>query len=241
MIGWLLDATSGIKARLELLRLRRRWERFRRLGMQIGEDVYLPASTWIDASHCYLISIGDHCGFGDGCLLLAHDAQMDEFLDAARIGRIVIHHSCHIGARTIILPGVEIGPRTIVGAGSVVTRSLPSDTVCAGNPAKVLCNIKEYLEKHRERAASLPTFDYMAYGRFLTPERRAELVAALANGDAYITGGRSAELRGEGGTPRTDAGLILREGRGRDERASFRIRHEPPQGETVEGRGDIFR
>jgi carbonic anhydrase/acetyltransferase-like protein (isoleucine patch superfamily) len=175
------------------------------MGMQIGEDVYLPASTWIDISHCYLIRIGDHCGFGEGCLLLAHDAQMDEFLDAARIGRIVIHPSSHIGAGTIILPGVEIGPRTIVGGGSVVTRSLPPDTVCAGNPARVLCSLEEYLEKHRKRAASQPTFDYMEYVRFLTPERRAELLAAAADGDAYITGGRSAELRGEGGTPRTES------------------------------------
>lgn len=200
---WLLDAISTIKARLEPLRLQRRWEHLRRLGMHIGRDVNLPASTWIDASHCYLISIGDHCGFGEGCLLLAHDAQMDEFLDAARIGRIVIHPSCHIGARTIILPGVEIGPRTIVGAGSVVTRPLPPDTVCAGSPARVLCTLDEYLAKHRERLVSRPKFDYMEYGHLLTLERRADLVAAVADGDAYVTGGRSAELRGEGGTMRT--------------------------------------
>lgn len=207
MIRWLLDAVSGIKARLERLRLERRWEQLRRLGMHIGKDVYLPASTWIDISHCCLISIGDHCGFGDGCLLLAHDAQMDEFLDAARVGRIIIHPSCHIGSRTIILPGVEIGPRTIVGAGSVVTRSLPPETVCAGSPARVLCTLEEYLAKHRERLASRTKFDYMkyVYVGFLTPERRAELVAAVADGDAYITGGRSAELRGEGGTMRTDS------------------------------------
>lgn len=203
MIGWLLDVASGINARLERLRLQRRWERLRRLGMRIGKDVNLPASTWIDVSHCCLISIGDHSGFGEGCLFLAHDAQMDEFLDAASIGRIIIHPSCHIGSRAIILPGVEIGPRTIVGAGSVVTRSLPPDTVCAGVPAKVLCTVEEYLAKHRERLLSRPKFDYMEYVHFATPERRAELVAAVADGDAYITGGRSAELRGEGGTMRT--------------------------------------
>lgn len=203
MIRHLLNVASGIKDRLDRLRLQRRWEQLRRMGMHIGKDVYLPASTWIDTSQCYLISIGDHCGFGDGCLLLAHDAQMDEFLDAARIGRIVIHPSCHIGARTIILPGVEIGPRTIIGAGSVVTQSLPPDTVCAGSPAKVLCTLEEYLAKHRERLASRPKFDYMD-SRHPTLERRAALVAVAADGDAYIIGGRSAELCGVGGTPRTD-------------------------------------
>jgi maltose O-acetyltransferase len=202
--GWVVDLAASVKSRLERARLSRRWDRLRRLGMHIGEDVNLPASTWIDTSHCFLISIGDHCGFGEQCLLLAHDAQMDEFLDAARLGRVVLHASCHIGARTVILPGVEIGPRTIVGASSVVSRSLPPDTVCAGNPARVLCTLEEYLEKHRSRMAAKPNFDYMKYDAgFLNEARRAELVAALVKEDGYMVGGRSAELRGEGDTART--------------------------------------
>jgi maltose O-acetyltransferase len=172
--------------------------------MVIGDDVWLPDSTVIDTSHCFLIRIGNHCGFGEECVLLAHDAQMDEYLDAARLGRVVIHESCHLGTRTIVLPGVTIGPRTIVGAGSVVSRSLPPDTVCAGNPARVICSLDEYLEKHRARLASARTFEYAEYDvNVLTPERQAELIAACDEGVAYMVGGRSAELRGEGGTPRT--------------------------------------
>jgi maltose O-acetyltransferase len=167
--------------------------------MHIGQGVNLPASTTIDTSHCFLISIGDWCGFGSDCLILAHEGQFDEFLDAGRIGRVVIHAHSHVGSRSVILPGVEIGPRTIVGACSVVTRSLPPDTVCAGAPAKVICSLEEYLDKHRRRMLERPTFDSMKYSlRFLTPERRAQLVAAVADGDAYIVGGWSATLRGEG-------------------------------------------
>jgi maltose O-acetyltransferase len=205
MVSFVWRAASRLRARFEDWRLERRWAALRAAGMHIGAGVNLPASTWIDTSHCFLISIGDNCGFGPDCLILAHDAQMDEYLDAARIGRVIIHESCHIGARTSILAGVEIGPRTIVGANSVVTRSLPPDTVCAGNPAKVICTLEEYLAKHRERLKSRPTFDYARYDiNVLTPERRAALLAAVRNGDAYITGGHSAELRGEGGTHRTD-------------------------------------
>lgn len=48
---------------------------------------------------------------------------------------------------TTILPGVEIGPNAIVGAGSIVTKKVPPDTVYAGNPAKFICTLDEYKEK----------------------------------------------------------------------------------------------
>jgi maltose O-acetyltransferase len=172
--------------------------------MHLGADVWLPDSTWIDPDYCFLISIGDHCGFGAECLILAHDAQMDEFIDAARIGRVIIHPSCHIGSRTVILPGVEIGPRTIVAANSVVSRSLPPDTVCGGAPARVICSLEDYLAKHRARLATHRTFRYTKNP--LTTQERLEMVDALRSQDGYVVGGRSAELRGEGGTPRTPFG-----------------------------------
>jgi len=172
------------------------------MGMYIGTDVWLPASTWVDSDYCHLISIGDHCGFGEECHILAHDAQMDEFLDAGRVGRVVIHPSCHIGARTVILPGVEIGPRTIVGANSVVSKTLPPETVCAGSPARVVCTLQEYLSKHQERLTKRPTFPYV--NRMPTAEERTAMVRSLQDTDGYVVGGRSAELRGEGGTLRTE-------------------------------------
>jgi maltose O-acetyltransferase len=206
MLGALMRIASRIVQRIAAQRAANRWAQLRALGMHIGEDVSLPVSTSIDVSHCFLISIGDHSGLGEDCLILAHDAQMDEYLDAARIGRVIIHPSSHIGARTVILPGVEIGPRTIVGANSVVSRTLPPDTVCAGNPARVICSLDEYLTKHRARIASTPSFAYDRYSiQHLTPARRAELIEATRTGNAYIVGGRSAELQGVGGTARTTA------------------------------------
>lgn len=201
LLSGLISIASWIKESMDRSRIEQRWARLRSQGMRIGKDVWLPASTWIDNDYCFLISIGDHCGFGEECHILAHDAQMDEFLDAGRVGHVVIHPSCHIGARTVVLPGVEIGPRTIVGANSVVSRSLPHDTVCAGSPARVICTLEEYLQKHRRRLKERPTFPYV--NRFPTEEERASMNAALREGDGYVLGGRSAELRGEGGTPRT--------------------------------------
>src|ERR1035438_2812415 len=126
MLNAILDFASRYKAKVDRIRLERRWQRLRALGMHIGQGVNLPESTWVDSSACYAISIGDWCGFGEQCLILAHDAQMDEFLDAGLVDKVVIHESCHFGSRTVILPGVEIGPRTIVGANSGGSSSRPA-------------------------------------------------------------------------------------------------------------------
>ena len=205
LLDVVMDAAGTLRYGFERFRQRRRWAKLRASGMHIGEGVRLPGSTMIDTSHCFLIRIEDWCFFGPECIILAHDAQMDEFLDAGRIGRVIVRSHSHIGARSVILPGVEIGPRTIVGAGSVVSSSLPPNTVCVGSPARVLCSLEEYLERHRSRLASSPTFDYMTYDtRFLTRERREELIAAVAKSDAYIVGGHSATLRGDGEMQITD-------------------------------------
>ena len=55
---------------------------------------------------------------------------------------VKIQHGAWIGARSIILKGVSIGPGAVVGMGSVVTRDVPARTVVAGNPAKIIREIE---------------------------------------------------------------------------------------------------
>jgi acetyltransferase-like isoleucine patch superfamily enzyme len=55
--------------------------------------------------------------------------------------RVILRKGCWIGANAIILPGVEIGENTVVGAGSVVTKSLPKAVIAAGIPAKTIKTI----------------------------------------------------------------------------------------------------
>ncbi|MDQ0969211.1 acetyltransferase-like isoleucine patch superfamily enzyme [Flavobacterium sp. W4I14] len=52
--------------------------------------------------------------------------------------KVVLKKGCWIGANVIILPGVTIGESSVVGAGSVVTKSVPAHSVAVGNPAKVI-------------------------------------------------------------------------------------------------------
>jgi len=190
MFGWLVDALEALSAFVSGLRAKRRIEILRAQGLRVGTDVKLPASTWIDSAHSYLISIGDHCGFGEQCLILSHDAQMDEFLDAGRLGRVTIHAWCQFGSRTTIMPGVEVGPRTIVTPGSVVLRTLPADTVCGGNPARMLGTLEQYLAERRVEMEQLPRFDREAFERMSgTPEGRAALAAAVALSGCYVSEG----------------------------------------------------
>ena len=64
------------------------------------------------------------------------------------MGEIIIGDNCFIGARAIILPGVTLGNECVVAAVAVVTKSYPSGSVLGGNPAKLIGNSKELVQKY---------------------------------------------------------------------------------------------
>lgn len=84
------------------------------------------------------ISIGKHVAVAPNVSFFAagHDYAKLDLPDTA--GSITVEDSCWIGARSIILQGVTIGEGAVIAAGSVVTRDIPSYTVAAGVPAKVI-------------------------------------------------------------------------------------------------------
>ena len=112
-------------------------------GLQLGKDVYITGDYFFDPSHCFLISIGDNCIFAPNVKLIAHDASIKMIMGCTKIGRIDIKENCFIGDSVIVLPNVTIGPNSIVGSGSVVTKDVPPNTIAAGNPAKVLTTVQE--------------------------------------------------------------------------------------------------
>lgn len=116
------------------------------------------------------IEIGDHCGLsgtticaaqsvtiGEGTLLgadvIVSDTDFHPVDSKARRyappplaqpeDAVVIGPNVFIGARSIVLKGVQIGANSVVGAGSVVTRSIPANSIAAGNPARVIRRIEE--------------------------------------------------------------------------------------------------
>jgi maltose O-acetyltransferase len=194
-----MSLLSLAKAKFDAYRLRRRWKNLRARGMHIGKHVNFPMNMWVDIAHCHLISVGDRCGFGQGCAILTHDAMPNEFLDATRVARTTIHESCHFGMGTIILPGVTIGPRSIVGAGSLVNQDIPPDSVAAGNPARVICTLEEYLEKQKAILKDSPQFPFYEYSEeYLNPEKIRFMRDKLGSGVGYVTGGYAAMQHGKG-------------------------------------------
>jgi acetyltransferase-like isoleucine patch superfamily enzyme len=92
------------------------------------------------------IVIGNYCGFGGNVSLWDtdfHGLQYNERIvkEAVKTAPIIIGDHVWIGAYTIILKGVTIGNRSVIGAGSVVTKNIPDDEIWAGNPARFIKKI----------------------------------------------------------------------------------------------------
>lgn len=92
-------------------------EKAKRNGLQIGQNVFINSGTFIDPSHCFLISIGNNVTISSKVHILAHDASTKRHLGYTKIGRVVIGDNCFIGACTMILPGTIIGENSIIGGG----------------------------------------------------------------------------------------------------------------------------
>ncbi|NQX55246.1 acyltransferase [Pedobacter panaciterrae] len=90
------------------------------------------------------ISIEDDVMMGSGVQIYVNNHRFDR-KDISLIDQgyypdkpVVLKKGCWIGANSIILPGVTIGCNTVIGAGSIVTKSIPDFVVAVGNPAKII-------------------------------------------------------------------------------------------------------
>lgn len=97
------------------------------------------------------IQIGNFVNIGANVILLDSDCHSLQYQDRRKIeidkkfsksAPIIIEDDVLIGARCVVLKGVTIGCRSVVGAGSVVTKNIPANCIAAGNPARVI----KYLE-----------------------------------------------------------------------------------------------
>ncbi len=110
-----------------------------------GKGIYANFNlTLVDDTHIY---VGDYTMFGPNVVVATAGhpilpelrEKQYQYNFPVRIGR-----NCWIGAGVVIVPGITIGDNVVVGAGSVVTKDIPSNVIAVGNPCKVLREVSEH-------------------------------------------------------------------------------------------------
>ena len=84
------------------------------------------------------IHIGDNTLVASGSIILSHDHSKRDINNQPFKMHTYIGKNCFIAVNSIVLPGVKIGDQVIIGAGSVVTKDIPSNCIAVGNPARVI-------------------------------------------------------------------------------------------------------
>jgi maltose O-acetyltransferase len=114
-----------------------------------GSNIYLGQRVYFNFNCVVLdvceVRIGEFTMFGPSVQLYTatHPLNAAQRRKAEFAKPIQIGSDCWIGGGAIVLPGVKIGDKTVIGAGSVVTRDIPSGVVAAGNPCRVLREISD--------------------------------------------------------------------------------------------------
>lgn len=123
--------------------------------VHFGKNIYANYNlTLVDDTHIY---VGDYTMFGPNVTIATAGhpilpelrEKVYQYNFPVRIGR-----NCWLGAGVVVLPGVTIGDNVVIGAGSVVTKDIPSNVVAVGNPCKVIREVndrdREYYFKDRK-------------------------------------------------------------------------------------------
>lgn len=141
---------------------------FIKRNINIGKNTRILTNLSNFGSEPYLVRIGSNCTITSGVKFITHDASIGIVLNYKNVDRVVagkkyelmnnieVYDNCMIGVNSIILPGVKIGPNSVVGAGSVVTKDVPSGVIVAGNPAKIICSLDDYYQKINDKKILIP-------------------------------------------------------------------------------------
>lgn len=150
MNNWLLSPLLPRKIRPWVLR---------KIGCNVGKNVFVGDSVKIDSGHSDLITIEDGVSIAGGTRLLCHQRDFsnycvgDEYLALGYILKpIVLKKGCLVGMESFVMPGVTVGEGAVVGAGSLVTKDVPAWTIATGRPAKVVKEIpkRESQDEHTD-------------------------------------------------------------------------------------------
>lgn len=117
------------------------------LRMKVGDQTAFALMVVPDVMFPEKITVGKNCIIGYNTTILAHEYLIDEY----RIGEVVIGDEVMIGANCTILPGITIGDRAIVSAGSLVHKDVPAGSFVGGNPMRIIYT-KEDMDQRQKNS-----------------------------------------------------------------------------------------
>lgn len=139
------------------------------IGVNIGHNNFIPdKDCW--SSEPYLITVGNNCAITSGVRIFTHGGARvarSVYPEFDIFGKVVIGDNVYIGTNSLIMPGVRIGNGSLIAAGSVVTKSIPSGVVVGGNPARIISTIDEYIQHNECFNLNSKKMDYDEKRRFL--------------------------------------------------------------------------
>lgn len=153
IINSIIGLTSMIKKTKHLYR-KLLWtpEKYARFqGVEIGKDCDIQKVSF--GSEPYLIEIGNHVQITNGTKIFTHGGGWvfrDQYPKLDYFGKVIIKNNVYIGNSSMIMPGVTIGNDVIIGAGSIVTKTIPDGNIAAGNPARIVGETKDFIEKIKQ-------------------------------------------------------------------------------------------
>lgn len=137
-------------------------------GVIMGKENTIKSHFW--GSEPYLITIGNNCALTENTKIFTHGGSRiarDKHPNFDIFGKVVLGNRVYVGTGAMIMPGVTIGNNVLIAAGSIVTKSIPSNVVVAGNPAKFVCTLDKYIEKNLPYNTDSKKLNFEAKKKFL--------------------------------------------------------------------------
>lgn len=144
----------------------------RTIGVRLGSGCFLVGiSPATFGSEPYLITLGNNVAIASGARFITHDGIVwlfrDKYPDLEVVAPIAIGDNVLIGLNAVIMPGVTIGSNCVVGVGAVVTQDVPSGSIVAGIPARVIGTLDDHLAEVQKKSLGIGQLSREAKAKFL--------------------------------------------------------------------------
>lgn len=128
------------------------------VGLNMGDNLHIYGNVQF-GTEPWLITLGNNVYLTDGIKFINHDGGTllfrREIPDLEITKPITLGNDVYVGNNVLFMPGVHVGNRVVIGAGAVVTKDIPDNSVVVGVPARVIKSADEYLEKIKAESLHL--------------------------------------------------------------------------------------